>query len=143
MKRLGLILASLVLALAAGTTVAGRDQGLSETFRQLVEDKLAAFNREDASATMRYIHTKSPEYSSTQHVLEGQFAALDARTELVDLRYMGHDDEFAVARVKLKTVNESGAPFEANLVDTLAVFHQEGGVWKYWSDYVLGAEFVP
>ena len=142
MKRLGVIIASLSLAMAAGTTVAGRDQGLTETFRQLVEDKLAAFNREDASATMRYIHTKSPEYDSTQGALKDQFAAMDARTELVDLRYMGHDDEFAVARVKLKTVNESDAPFEANIVDTIAVFHLEDGVWKYWSDYILGAEFV-
>ena len=142
MKRTGFILASLVLSMVTGTAVAGNDDGLEATFRQLVENKLAAFNREDVSATMQYIHTKSPEYGSTQEVLSGQFQVLDARTELVDLRYMGHDDEFAVARVKFKTVNQSGEPFEANVLDTIAVFHLEDGVWKYWSDHILGAEFV-
>jgi ketosteroid isomerase-like protein len=128
--------------MATGTTVADNDHDLTETFRQLVEDNLAAFNREDVSATMKYMHTKSPEYGSTQEVLPDQFEALDARTQLVDLHYMGHDDEFAVARVKLKTVDESGAPFAANVLDTIAVFHLEDGVWKYWSDHILGVEFA-
>ena len=97
MKQSGLILASLVLSMVAGTTVADNHEGMEATFRQLVEEKLAAFNREDASGTMRHIHTKSPEYASTQNALPSQFDALDARTKLVDLRYMGHDDEFAVA----------------------------------------------
>ena len=142
MKRLGLILASLVFSMIAGTTVAGSDDGLEATFRQLVEDNLAAFNREDVSGTMRYIHTKSPEYGSTQDVLSSQFEALDARTKLIELHYMGHDDEFAVARVKLKTVNESDAAFEANVLDTIVLFHMEDGAWKYWSTQILGAEFV-
>ena len=142
MKRTGFILASLVLSMATGTTVADNDRGLTETFRQLVENKLAAFNREDVSATMKYMHTKAREYGSTQEVLPDQFEALDARTQLVDRHYMGHDDEFAVARVKLRTVDESGAPFAANVLDTIAVFHLEDGVWKYWSDHILGVEFA-
>ena len=142
MKKIGLILASLVLLMVTGATVADNHEGMEATFRQLVEEKLAAFNREDASGTMRHIHTKSPEYASTQNALPSQFDALDARTKLVDLRYMGHDDEFAVARVKLKTVDESNAAFEANVLDTIVLFNMEDGVWKYWSDYVIGAEFV-
>ncbi len=142
MKRTGFIPAILVLSMITGTVIAGSDDGLEAAFRQLMEDKLAAFNREDVSGTMRYVHTKSPEYGSTQGVLPDQFEALDARTELVDLHYMGHDDEFAVARVKLKTVNASEEPFEANVLDTIVLFHLEDGVWKYWSNHILGAEFV-
>ncbi len=142
MKRTGIILASLMFSMVTGTAVAESHEGLETTFRQLVEDKLAAFNREDASGTMRHIHTKSPEYGSTREVLSSQFDALDARTKLIDLHFMGHDDEFAVARVKLKTVNESDAAFEANVLDTIVLFHLEDGVWKYWSDYIIGAEFV-
>jgi hypothetical protein len=67
---------------------------------------------------------------------------LDAQTELVGFQYIGHDDEFAVARVKLKTVEQSGEPFSANVLDTITVFHQEDGVWKYWSDHLLGVELV-
>ena len=67
---------------------------------------------------------------------------LDARTELVGFHYIGHDDEFAVARVKLQTVDQSGEPFSANVIDTITIFHQEDGVWKYWSDHILGVELV-
>ncbi len=142
MKRTGLILASLLFSMVAGTAVAHNDDDLEATFRQLVEHNLAAFNREDLSGTLRHMHTKSPEYGNTQDVLPSQFEALDARTKLVDLHYMGHDEEFAVARVKLKTVNESDAAFEANVLDTIVLFHLEDGAWKYWSTHILGAEFV-
>jgi hypothetical protein len=29
-----------------------------------------------------------------------------------------------------------------NVLDTITDFHQEGGVWKYWSDHLLGVELV-
>jgi hypothetical protein len=28
------------------------------------------------------------------------------------------------------------------MIDTIAVFHQEDGTWKYWSHHVLGVEIV-
>ena len=46
------------------------------------------------------MHTKSPEYDRTQKALPEQFRAMDLDVKLVDFKYMGHDDEFAVARVK-------------------------------------------
>ena len=92
---------------------------------------------------MNLIHSKSPEYDATQGALSGLFEALDTRTELVGFQYIGHDDEFAVARVKLKTVDQSGEAFAANVIDTITVFHQENGVWKYWSDHILGVELLP
>jgi hypothetical protein len=67
---------------------------------------------------------------------------LHVKAELVDFRYMGHDDEFVVARVKTRLVAPPGSGFEDNVVDSLVAFHQEGGVWKVWSDEVLGVEFV-
>jgi len=126
----------------AGVAGADDDEGLTRVLRQVVVDNLAAFNGEDVSATMQSIHSKSPEYTSMQQALPNQFSALDARTELVSFRYIGHDDEFAVARVKLKTVDESDEQFMANVLDTITIFHQEDGAWKYWSNHVLGVEPV-
>ena len=57
-------------------------------------------------------------------------------------RYIGHDDEFAVARVMLKTVGRSGPPLAANVLDTMTVFHQEDGEWKYWSNHILGVDLL-
>ena len=143
MKHRGRIVGIVLLAAVSGVAGAIEHEGLSATLRQVVENNLAAFNGEDVSNTMRSIHTKSPEYADTLAALKDQFGALDARTELVSFRFIGHDDEFAVARVKFKTVNQSGAPFVANVLDTITVFHQENGEWKYWSDQVLGVDITP
>lgn len=132
----------MMLSMVACATVSAYDSELTAQLRQVVENNLAAYNREDLSATMQSIHTKSPEYTSMQQVMRNLFSDLDAQTELISFRYIGHDDEFAVARVKLKTVEASGNPFTANILDTITIFHQEDGIWKYWSDHVLGVEIV-
>ena len=140
MKQTAYVIAMLLLSVVAGVASADDEAGLAATLQRVVEDNLAAYNREDRSATMRSIHTQSPDYADMQQALPTQFSALDARTELVSFRYIGHDDEFAIARVKLKTVDQSGAPFVANILDTITLFHQEDGAWKYWDSYTLGVE---
>jgi hypothetical protein len=142
MKQIACIAAILMLFVFSERAGAGEDGGLSAVLRQVVEQNLAAYNREDVAGAMSFVHTKSPEYGSTQGALPGQFEVLDARAELVGFHYIGHDDEFAVARVKLQTVDQSGEPFSANVIDTITIFHQEDGVWKYWSDHILGVELV-
>lgn len=141
-KRIGCVAVILLLSLAGEATTANGDEGLTAQLRQVILANLAAYNREDLAAAMKSVHTKSPEYGVTRAILPEQFTAFDARTELVSFAYIGHDDEFAVARVKLKTVDHSGADFSANVVDALTVFHQESGVWKVWSDHILGVELV-
>lgn len=142
MKQIGYIVSVLLLCAVTGTAWAIEDEDLAAMLRQVVENNLSAFNSESVAATMESIHSKSPNHSSMQEALPGQFEALDARTELVGFTYMGHDDEFAVARVKLKTVDNTNEPFVENIVDTIAVFHQEDGDWKYWSNHVLGIRLV-
>lgn len=127
----------LLLAFAAGSADAGNDRGLAATLRQVVEDNLASYHREDVSATLGSIHTESPAYASMRKALPNQFGALDARTELKSFQYIGHDEEFSVAWVKFKTVGRSGPPIAANVLDTMTVFHQEDGEWKYWSNHIL------
>ena len=142
MKRIGCVAAILLFSAVGQALAANGGDGLAGLLRQVVEDNLAAYNREDVPAALNSIHTKSPEYSPTEAALQGQFEALDARADLVDFRYIGHDDEFAVARVKIRTVERSDESFSANVLDTITVFHQEDGVWKFWSDHVLGVELV-
>ena len=141
-KQIACITAILMVSVFSETVSASDDGGLAAVLREVVEQNLAAYNREDVVGAMSFIHTKSPEYSTTEGALPGQFEVLDAQTELVGFQYIGHDDEFAVARVKLRTVDKSGEPFSANVLDTITVFHQEDGVWKYWSDHILGVELV-
>ena len=87
------------------------------------------------------MHKSSPEYDSTKAALAAQFRNFDVKAELIDFRYMGHDDEFVVARVKTRFVAPSGSGFNDNVVGSLVAFHQDGGVWKLWSEEVLGVQF--
>ena len=136
-----------ILALAAllvGTTMAAAsfaDDALTGALEKVAKDQIAAFNKEDAGATMSFAYTKSPAFDSTKADLAPLFADTNAKAELVSFKYVGHDDEFAVARAKVKvTAPEPG--FQNNVVDALMIFHTEGGAWKVWDTYVLGSELV-
>lgn len=142
MKPIRLYAAASLLVLFANPLLAADSGGLEGALRQVVEDNVAAYNREDASRTLASVHTKSPAYAAMKEALPKQFAARDARTQLERFTYIGHDDEFALARVQYRTVGGTAAPFMNNLLDTITVFHQEDGTWKYWDNYVLGARAV-
>lgn len=124
--------------LFASTVSAAAPGGIEGALRQVVEANLAGYNSENPSQTLATVHTKSPAYASMQDALPRQFGALETRAELEGFSYIGHDDEFAVARVQYRTVGGKTRPFMNNLMDTITVFHQEAGTWKYWDNYVLG-----
>ena len=131
------VAALLGLAAAAGAT----DDKLAATLRGVVQDNLRAYDAEDADGAMRSVHTRSPQYESTRAALPEQFQDLDVTAKLTDFKYMGHDDEFAVARVKIQVEGPSGSVFVNNTTDDIVLFHQEGGIWKLWTNEVLGVDF--
>jgi hypothetical protein len=143
MKSNGVIIALLLLAVTS-VSVASADSNaeLAETLRQVTEKSLAAYDRENSEETLDYIHSRSPDYEKTRLALQEQFEELDVRPELVYFDFIGHDDEFAMARVKLKTVATDDAAFQNNIVVSIVLFHQEDGVWKAWSDHILGVELI-
>jgi hypothetical protein len=110
--------------------------------RQVVEESLSAFQQEDMLRSLQYVHTKSPEYEQMKQRLTQHFRDHDLRAELVDYSYIGHEREFAAARVKLKTTRLAGEPFQNNVTDLIFIFDQEAGQWKYWGSIVLGTEFI-
>jgi hypothetical protein len=62
--------------------------------------------------------------------MEEQFRDLPVTAQLADFNYMGHDNEFAVARMKLKIAGPPTSKFQNNVVDEIMLFHQENGTWK-------------
>jgi hypothetical protein len=131
------ILGLLCVSAAPGRAALG---ALAAALREVMEDNLAAYDRGDVDATMRTIDSRSPDYASTKQAAAQQVKDLSAKAELVDFTYMGHDDEFAVARAKVKTTGKPGTGFTDNTVDALLIFHQENGAWKLWSEQVLGVQ---
>lgn len=138
LRGVGLLVTTLGLAGVANG--AEPDAVLTTSVRAAVEENLRGYNAEDADAALRSVHTRSPEYEPTKAAMADQFRDLDIKAELIDFRYMGHDDEFVVARVKTRLVGPAGSGFNDNLVDSIVLFHQEGGVWKLWSDDILGVK---
>jgi len=116
---------------------------LGMALRQVVEGNLSAFNRKDVAGAMNFVDTRSPDYDSTKDELVSEFKDYNLTSELVRFTLIGHDDEFAVARVKTKTTSKPNSGFVNNTVDTITIFHQENGGWKLWSQQVLDAEMLP
>jgi hypothetical protein len=137
-RAIALLTALLGVAAAAG---AAEDE-LAASLRGVVEANLKGYDAEDVDGALKEMHSASPEYGPTRTAMTEQFRDLDVSAELVDFRYIGHDDEFAVARVKIKLTGPHGSGFQDNVTDNVILFHQEGGVWKLWSDEVLGVELV-
>ncbi len=135
------VMAAAIVCSCGRFAAADEDDGeLKAALRAVVAGNVAAYDREDVDGTMSFIHTKSPDYDSTKAVLPEQFKALDVTSELVGFTYIGHDDEFAVARAKTKTTGQAGSDLVNNTVDAILIFHQEGGAWKLWSEQILGVE---
>jgi len=119
------------------------DTQLADALRAVVAGNIAAYNRDDVDATMSFIDTASPDYDPTKTEIAQQFKDLETNTELVDFKYIGHDDEFAVARVKTKVIAKGGSAFVNNVVDSIMIFHQQNGSWKLWSEKILGVQPLP
>ncbi len=135
------MLLAMGFAFATGAHAAQQDP-LTTALRKVVEDNVAAYNARDVDGVMRGVHTRSPEYDPTKTAITAQFRELPVTARLVDFRYLGHDDEFAIARMKLAVGGPPTSKFQDDVVDSLLVFHQENGTWKLWMDEVLGVEFV-
>ncbi len=137
------ILPAAALLLAAAAPAHAGGNGVGDSLRVVAEENVRAYDAEDIDGVLRTMHTRSPEYDRTRKALPDQFRAMDLAVKLVDFKYMGHDDEFAVARVKTQLVGPAGSGFQDNVTESVMLFHKEGSVWKLWSDDVLGVRLAP
>src|SRR5215468_5568498 len=110
-KPLALWIGAAVLHSAAP---AAADDALAAELQSVVERQVAAFNAKDVAAAMATLHTRSPEYATTEGGLVEQFKDENLTAALSSFQYVGHDDEFAVARVKVRVAAPTGAHFVDN-----------------------------
>lgn len=134
----GCLLATVGMLALGGSAAA--DDALARALRAVMEENVRAYSAEDARGVEATIHSRSPEHATTVKALADQFRDQDVRARLVDFRLIGHDDEFAVARARIRFEGAAGSGFNDNVTDSLIVFKDEGGRWKLWTDEVLGVE---
>ncbi|MDJ0868618.1 MAG: hypothetical protein QNK03_21090 [Myxococcota bacterium] len=141
MKVRGSLLSALVAFVLAAAAPAFADPELVASLEALAQEHLDAYDREDQNGTLRTIHSRSPHYRTTRELLAEQFPKQDLAVTLVHFHYIGHDDEFAYARLKAKAVAEDEG-FADNVVDSVVLFHHENGAWKLWSEHIIGVELI-
>jgi hypothetical protein len=143
MKIRSIVLAAVVSGVAwTAASAEHADDALAGALEKVSQEQIAAFNREDATATMSYADTRSPSFAEAKETLAAYFKDQDLKAEQVSFHYIGHDDEFAIARVKVKVTSPGTEGFEPNVVDTFTIFHQENGAWKVWDGYLIGGTLV-
>ena len=139
------MLAVAAALLGVAVTAGAADDKLGATLRGVVEENVRAYDARDTDAFLRTLHPQSPGFEATKAILSDQFREGDIKVTLVDYKYIGHDDEFAVARVKMKTMAPPGSTnFQSNVTDSIVVFHRDefARAWKLWSDDILGVQFT-
>ena len=130
--RLGCIFASFLFALSAAQT-----PNLENELKSVLERNIKAANEEDIVGYLLTVHLESPVYGVTQDVLEPQFATYDLAFELLELRLLTVDGEYAFARGRQRTTKLAGPDFTDGVTDSVYVFRREGGAWKLWQQSPL------
>jgi hypothetical protein len=138
MKSIVILAAALLFFVCVPVTRA--DDTLASVLAQVSKGQIEAFNRADVAATMAYAHTKSPSYDAARETITEYFKNQKLEAEQVSFQYIGHDDEFALARVKVKVRSPGTEGFQPIVTDTVTLFHQEGGSWKIWDAYLVGGQ---
>jgi len=142
MRKTNLVAAVLAMLVGFCGVAGAADDPLVKALRGVVEANLTAYNAKNVDGVLSSIDTHSPDYATTKDALAEQFQNIGATAKLTDFRYIGHDDEFAVVRMKIALAGPPTSDFVDNVVDGMMVFHQENGTWKLWSEDVLGVEFT-
>lgn len=136
----GAAVAALLLSGPVAAFAEADDDGLADALRASVAGQVAAYDKKDVAAAMSFVDTKSPDYDSTKAAITEQFEGPAVSVQIADFKYIGHDDEFAVARVKLKSTGKPDSGFVDNTVDSIMIFHFQDGAWKIWTEKVLGVD---
>lgn len=118
------------------------DDGLAEALKSQVAGHVAAYDKKDAATAMSFVDTRSPDYESTKEAVTEQLQGPEVDVKLAGFDYVGHDDEFAYARVKLKSTGKPDSGFVDNTVDSVMIFHYQDGAWKLWTQKVLGVDIA-
>jgi len=115
---------------------------LIDKLENVVKANCAANQKEDLVAAIATIHPKSSSYAGTEQISKQLFEALDLSYTMTGFHFIGRDETYAVARVKIRTSKSAGKiEFRDNTADFMITFRQDGTDWKVWSQNIL--EIMP
>ncbi len=118
-------------------------RGIESQLKEVMLENIKSTEAEDVDGTMKTVHSKSPLYQATRKQLAQLFGKhLGLKYELIALKYLATDDDYAFARVHQRTTQVPASNFKTNETDILVAFRKENGTWKFWNQIVLDIKFL-
>ena len=118
------------------------DQTTAKLIEDVLKANLNAGQQENLEAMLNTVHSQSPSYLMTKQEMIAIFDNFDISYELTYYKYIGQDNDYAVARARYTTKKISGYAFKDNEVDTIHIFKKENGEWKIWSAAILDVKYL-
>ena len=116
---------------------------IESKLKEVMLENIKGTEAEDVDGTMKTVHSKSPLFQATRKQLSQLFGKhLALKYDLVSLKYLAIDGDFAFARVRLRTTQAPPSNFKSKETDILVAFRKENGTWKFWNQVVLDIQFL-
>ena len=92
---------------------------------------------------MRTIHSGSPLFQQTRQQVAQIFGkGLGLKYQLVSLKYLATDGDYAFARVRQRTTKTPADSFKNNEIDMILAFRKEDDTWKIWNQAILEIKYL-
>jgi hypothetical protein len=143
-----LVQASLVLgqspyALAQEKKAVESAKDIEAQLKDAMMENIKSTEAEDINATLKTIHSKSPLYQASRKQVSQMFGKhLSIKYELVSLKYLATDGDYAIARVLQRTTQSPPVNIKNNERDVIIAFRKEGGTWKFWNEALLEFKYL-
>ena len=131
-----------ILSLITLQVAIAEEQTMSTLIKDVFNENLNSCQQENMEAMLDTVHSQSPSYLMSKQQMSTIFENFDLNYELTYYKYIGQDNDYAVARARFTSKKISGSAFQDNEVDSIQIFKKEDGVWKIWSAAILDVKYL-
>ncbi len=118
-------------------------KGIEAQLKDAMLENIKSTEAEDVDATMKTIHSRSPFYQASKKQVSQIFGKhLGIKYQLVSLKYLATDGDYAIARVLQRTTQSPPVNIKNNESDMMVAFRKEGGTWKFWNQALLEFKYL-
>ena len=131
-----------VLSLIWADTVRAESNTTADAIKSAVERTLRAYREEDMAVMLSTVHSQAPSYMSIKKDSPTVFENYDINAELISFTFIGQDEDYAVARTKIRYTKISGPAFQNTEFDSFSVYRKENDEWKTWDGCIVDRKYL-
>ena len=121
-----------ILSLITLQVAIAEEQTMSTLIKDVFNENLNSCQQENMEAMLDTVHSQSPSYLMSKQQMSTIFENFDLNYELTYYKYIGQDNDYAVARARYTTKKISGYAFKDNEVDTIHIFKNQHQLFLIW-----------